>query len=193
MINLKKKFALLLGGMMIVMSNPVGALAKDINTNTQTKVHEDVSGITNDEIHKKIAKLFEDKQTDTLTFTVNGEKSKKYGLNGKGDPSTLTYYKSGLLTCRNSNTGVVYSCYPDSAYVGDGYSNGSGAVGCIQGLLNAAIIATLDVDGIYGPRTHSAIVNFQSRNSNVLSVDGIAGPRTFNWAIFLVFGKTTGI
>lgn len=48
----------------------------------------------------------------------------------------------------------------------------------IQVLLNnlTPIIPRLVEDGIFGPRTHGGVVQFQQKNA--LSADGIVGPRT---------------
>lgn len=50
-----------------------------------------------------------------------------------------------------------------------------------QRLLNDKFGAGLAVDGIFGPKTHAAVKNYQSANN--LQVDGIIGPKT--WASLL--------
>src|SRR5699024_3433113 len=50
-----------------------------------------------------------------------------------------------------------------------------GAVQDLQAALNDQG-ATLAVDGVFGPRTHSAVKSYQS--SNGLLVDGVVGPKT---------------
>ncbi|GAA1285915.1 C40 family peptidase [Brachybacterium alimentarium] len=50
------------------------------------------------------------------------------------------------------------------------------AVEALQSTLNAKG-ANLAEDGVFGPRTHSAVKNFQS--SQGLQVDGVVGPKTF--------------
>ena len=56
-----------------------------------------------------------------------------------------------------------------------------GAEGNITYLIQAMLVChsfEIDVDGIFGPATESAVRNFQSRNG--LSEDGIVGKNTFN-------------
>lgn len=58
----------------------------------------------------------------------------------------------------------------------------------VQVLLNALtpIFPKLVVDGIFGPKTHGAVVQFQ--RSNHLSPDGIVGPKTGR-ALLAVLGR----
>lgn len=104
-----------------------------------------------------------------------------------GDRCEVYYYSSTNIKCINRTTGRVFACNPTTSYVGYGYSNPEGSVGCLQGLFNC-LGADLAVDGLFGPKTHQKILEFQQKNSNILSVDGIAGPKTFAWAVELVFG-----
>lgn len=58
----------------------------------------------------------------------------------------------------------------------------------IQVLLNALtpVFPKLVEDGIFGPKTHGAVLQFQRQNN--LSADGIVGPMTGR-AILAVFGR----
>ena len=104
-----------------------------------------------------------------------------------GDACELVYYSSTYIKCTNKSTGKVFTCNPTTSYVGYGYSNSSGSVGCLQGMFNY-LGAGLAVDGLFGPKTYQKIIEFQQMNSNILTVDGIAGPKTFAWAVESVFG-----
>lgn len=103
-----------------------------------------------------------------------------------GDSCELEYYSSTYIKCINKSTGKVFSCNPTTSYVGYGYSNSSGSVGCLQGMFNY-LGAGLSVDGLFGPKTYQRILEFQQMNSNILTPDGIAGPKTFVWLVNLVF------
>jgi len=59
----------------------------------------------------------------------------------------------------------------------------------IQNCLNGAINAGLNPDGIFGPLTQAAVINFQSANG--LNPDGIVGPLTWNALMQRCAGATT--
>ena len=95
-------------------------------------------------------------------------------------------YQNGYISCLDDSRGVSYASNINDSYVGDGYPNSQDEVGCIQGLLDK-LGASLAGDGIYGPLTHNAIVNFQQAYPTVLTKAGIAEPKTFKRAAFLAF------
>lgn len=64
-----------------------------------------------------------------------------------GDACELVYYSSTYIKCTNKSTGKVFTCNPTTSYVGYGYSNSSGSVGCLQGMFNY-LGAGLAVDGL---------------------------------------------
>lgn len=109
-----------------------------------------------------------------------------------GDVCSLEYYSSTYIKCINKTTGRIFTCNPQTSYVGYGYANPAGAVGCLQGMFNY-LHAGLSVDGIFGPKTYQKILEFQQMNSNILTPDGIAGPKTFAWAVESVFGVVNPI
>ncbi len=63
--------------------------------------------------------------------------------------------------------------YPDAGYAD---THGSASVRALQRRLTAAGYAPGPVDGLYGPRTEHAVIDFQAAHS--LRVDGIAGQHT---------------
>lgn len=146
---------------------------------TQVKANANtVEGNTN----KSIENL-SSKGEISKTFTVISTDK----FNRAGDKVKLTLSNSRkTLSCYNMRTGITYTCNPYSSYVGYGYANKKGDVGCLQGLF-AYMKADLLVDGLFGPKTHNSILQFQRSSNGYLSVDGIAGPKTFDWAIFKVF------
>ncbi|MEV7596360.1 peptidoglycan-binding domain-containing protein [Kitasatospora sp. NPDC089797] len=68
----------------------------------------------------------------------------------------------------------------NAPYIGDGYANNSQAVWCVQHLINEVAQqhgrATIDEDGIWGPRTKDQVVWFQTLEH--VQPDGIVGPFT---------------
>jgi peptidoglycan hydrolase-like protein with peptidoglycan-binding domain len=85
-----------------------------------------------------------------------------------------------------------------SHYIGDGYTNNTHGVWCLQESLNyfqahgnqgdfyGVHIPNVAQDGVWGPQTKQAVLAFQqiehSRDSSV-SVDGVVGPVTGNYLI----------
>lgn len=76
----------------------------------------------------------------------------------------------------NGSTMSVWNFYSRDTYVGYNYATNITAVGVLQASLNA-LGYRIDVDFKFGPKTHSALIDFQKKNG--LSVDGIAGPNTW--------------
>ncbi|MFE1229571.1 peptidoglycan-binding protein [Streptomyces sp. NPDC058745] len=80
-------------------------------------------------------------------------------------------------------TGGTASAATTSPYIGDGYSNNTHAVWCVQRLINYAIdrgyyygLAKVAEDGKWGPKTKGAVIFAQ--RSNGFPADGIVGPQT---------------
>lgn len=72
--------------------------------------------------------------------------------------------------------GNVYYANIYNDYVGYNNQTSGSAVRCLQALLNE-VGYNVNVDGIFGPNTHSAIISFQ-RNHD-MSVDATVGPNTW--------------
>ena len=64
-----------------------------------------------------------------------------------------------------------------SNYVGYNFRTTGTAVKALQSSLNKIMGTNLQVDGIFGPATHTALINFQKANG--LSVDGTCGKETW--------------
>lgn len=179
-----KKFIVVIGLIISLsiqgLSTPTNAYALDNNIN----INEEN---TNEQIQDKINELFEKENTTELKkeFKFN---TSSYNNERVTTSIDIIYKQSGELIVTNHDTGKGYYCVPDKSYVGYGYKNGIGEVGCLQGLY-LILGAGIDVDGLFGPQTYNATLTFQRYNSHHLSVDGIAGPKTFNWAIFLIFSE----
>ncbi|MFE1289781.1 peptidoglycan-binding protein [Streptomyces sp. NPDC058751] len=81
-----------------------------------------------------------------------------------------------------SLSGGTASAATGAPYVGDGYSKNATAVWCVQHLVNdfrrAAGRAAVAEDGVWGPQTRSAVVDFQANTDNTGPADGIVGPLT---------------
>lgn len=71
---------------------------------------------------------------------------------------------------------------PSAAYIGDGYTNNSHGVWCVQHLINDTKVfynggsRPMSEDGVWGPQTKSWVIWFQKLES--LTPDGIVGKET---------------
>lgn len=193
---MKKRISVFLS-IIIIMTNSIGVFASEEPSKpNSSKPKIESKGYSNEDIDRMIDEMFEKANTNMLTITsediVNKGLLNSLAYTG-GSRVKLNYYRDNdFLVATNMDTGVQYSCYVNNSYVGYGYDNNSGAVGCIQGLLNCAG-AALDVDGLFGNNTYNAIVNFQNAYNARLSVDGVAGPSTFAWAILIVFEDSISV
>lgn len=108
-------------------------------------------------------------------------------LKNKSKVKVIEKYSNGWLKVQASNkTGYIHGDYIEMIEIKNTSSQNTTSVLLKQGSTGAAVKtlqknlntlgADLSVDGIFGPATFSAVVEFQSKN--YLDVDGIAGPLT---------------
>lgn len=76
-------------------------------------------------------------------------------------------------------------------YIGNGYTNNTHAVWCVQRMINHAIdrgrywgVAKVAEDGAWGPKTRQAVVDVQKGTGGGLKADGIVGPQTGDMLMF---------
>lgn len=90
--------------------------------------------------------------------------------------SSYYVYKNGDRIDTNLSGSYSYF-YIDSTYVGYNYITNGLPVSALQYLLTWYGYDVGVIDGIFGPKTHSALLNYQRNNG--LSVDAICGPNTW--------------
>lgn len=189
---MKKKMSLLLSIIFIatiMIPNVVVFAHVDNNTKVEQK-SKDYKDMSQEELDACINELFDNANSDSLTIEYNANKESnnksvfRGGYYRGGDRVRLTIEKdSYIMFCDNETTGAVYACNYRNSYAG--YNCGTrNTIGCCQGLMNCNGYA-LAVDGIFGPNTYNAVVDFQRKRN--LAVDGIAGPKTFSIALLLAF------
>lgn len=180
---MKRKIAIILSLLLLL----IGLIPNfsEVKVSAKENSAKETKKLTDEEINRKLDELFEKKKTDVLMKEID-----IYSKNRTSRVARVqvSFNKKGELFCTNLDNGKGYYCVPSKSYVGYGYANSLGAVGCLQGLF-ILLGAQIDLDGIFGPQTNDAIWTFQRKNPTELIADGIAGPKTFNWAIFLVFSE----
>ncbi|MBT2470251.1 hypothetical protein J7E97_20825 [Streptomyces sp. ISL-66] len=92
---------------------------------------------------------------------------------------------TGVMTAGSASASTT------APYIGNGYTNNTHAVWCVQHMINYAIdrgrywgVAKVAEDGVWGPKTRQAVVGVQNGTGGSLNPDGIVGPKTGDMLMF---------